>query len=244
VEPDACRGCGLDLSGAAQAASGVLQVAGIPGVRALVTGYLLVSRRCGCGTVTKADAPEGAAGGPVCHGPDLTAAALLCHAFGQLGQERAGEVVSGLFGTGVPAGWISKIAARLAGSLHRFEDDVKTALLAEPVTLADVIIAMYGAQAGTAFSASNAEGVAAQSSTFVLIMFAVGVTRSWELLGLRGGDHSISSSSALTALPASRLVNQAESSSRQADTCQHWRRGLYRAPNGQSAERRSARGVR
>jgi hypothetical protein len=50
-----------------------------------------------------------------------------------------------------------------------------------------VIIAMYGAQAATAFSASNAEGVAAQSSTFVLIMLAVGVTRSWELLGLRGG---------------------------------------------------------
>ena len=90
-----------------------------------------------CGTVTKADAPEGAAGGPVCYGPNLTAAALLCHAFGQLGQERTAEVVNGLFGTGVSAGSINKIAARLAGSLHGFEDDVKTALLAEPVTLAD-----------------------------------------------------------------------------------------------------------
>jgi len=137
VEPDACRGCGPDLAGAVQSAAEVLQVVGIPEVRALVTEYLLVSRRCVCGTVTKADAPESAVGGPVCHGPNLTAATLLCHAFGQPGQERTAEVVNGLFGTGVSPGWISKIAARLAGSLHRFEDDVKTALLAEPVTLAD-----------------------------------------------------------------------------------------------------------
>ena len=82
LEPDACRGCGSDLSGAAQTASEVLQVVDIPEIRALVTEYLLVSRRCGCGTVTKADAPQGAAGGPVCYGPNLTAAALLCHAFG------------------------------------------------------------------------------------------------------------------------------------------------------------------
>ena len=137
LEPDACRGCGSDLAGAVQTASEVVQVVDIPEVRALVTEYLLVSRRCGCGTVTKSDAPEGAAGGPVCYGPNLTAAALLCHAFGQLGQERTAEVVNGLFGTEVSTGWINKIAARLAGNLHGFEDDVKTALLAEPVTLAD-----------------------------------------------------------------------------------------------------------
>ena len=73
----------------------------------------------------------------MCYGPNLTAAALLCHAFGQLGQERTAEVVNGLFGTHVSTGWINKIAGRLAGSLHGFEDDLKTALLAEPVTIAD-----------------------------------------------------------------------------------------------------------
>src|SRR5258705_10264456 len=137
LEPGACRGCGGDLAGGVQAAAEALQVVDIPGVRALVTGYLLISRRCGCGTVTRAHAPRGAAGAPVCYGPNLTAAALLCHAFGQLGQERTAEGVNGLFGTHVPAGWINKIAGRLAGNLHGFEDDVKTALLAEPVTLAD-----------------------------------------------------------------------------------------------------------
>jgi len=137
LEPGECRGCGGDLDGGVQAAAEALQVVDIPEVRALVTEYLLISRRCGCGTVTRAHAPQGAVGAPVCYGPDLTAAALLCHAFGQLGQERTAEVVNGLFGTDVPTGWINKIAGRLAGSLHGFEDDLKTALLAEPVTLAD-----------------------------------------------------------------------------------------------------------
>ena len=61
LEPGACRGCGGDLAGGVQAAAEALQVVDIPGVRALVTEYLLISRRCGCGTVTRAHAPQGAA---------------------------------------------------------------------------------------------------------------------------------------------------------------------------------------
>ena len=113
LEPGECRGCGGDLDGGVQAAAEALQVVDIPEVRALVTEYLLISRRCGCGTVTRAHAPQGAVGAPVCYGPNLTAAALLCHAFGQLGQERTAEVVNGLFGTHArpggstrsPGGW-------------------------------------------------------------------------------------------------------------------------------------------
>jgi transposase len=137
VEPSECGGCGQRLADAAQTGVEALQVVDIPEVRALVTEYLLVSRRCGCGTVTKGATPDGVPGGPVCYGPNLTSAALLLHAFGQLGQERSAEVVNGLFGTGVSTGWINKIAARLAGNLHGFEADAKTALLLEPVLLAD-----------------------------------------------------------------------------------------------------------
>ena len=136
LEPGECRGCGGDLAGGVQAAAEALQVVDIPEVQALVTEYLLISRRSGCGTETRAHAPRGAAGAPVCYGPNVTAAALQCRAFGQLGQERTAEVVNGLFGTQVSTGWINKIAGRLAGSLHGFEDDLKTALLAEPVTRA------------------------------------------------------------------------------------------------------------
>lgn len=137
LEPVECRDCAAGLVGAPVCGGQPVQIIDIPEVRALVSEFLLVSRRCACGTVTRAQAPEGFTGGPVCYGPNLSAAALLCHAFGQLGQERTAEVVNGLFGTAVSTGWIDKIASRFAESLHGFEGDLKTALLAEPVALAD-----------------------------------------------------------------------------------------------------------
>jgi transposase len=115
-----------------------MQVTDIPAIRALVTEYLLISRRCSCGCVTKAAPPEGVPASPFTYyGPNLTAAALLCHTFGQLAQERTAEVINGLFGTEVSQGWINNIAQRLAERLRGFEDDLKTALLADPVALAD-----------------------------------------------------------------------------------------------------------
>jgi hypothetical protein len=53
--------------------------------------------------------------------------------------------------------------------------------------LLGLIMVMYAAQAifgGTAGSASQSDSL---STTFVFIMFAVGIARSWELLGIRGG---------------------------------------------------------
>jgi hypothetical protein len=50
-----------------------------------------------------------------------------------------------------------------------------------------LIIMMYAAQSilgGTAGSASQSDSL---SVTFIFIMFAVGIARSWELLGIRGG---------------------------------------------------------
>jgi transposase len=138
LNPPGCDGCGAGLDDAASLGSTWLQVTDIPEVRALVTEYLLVAKRCACGCVTKAEPPAGmpAAAG-TCYGPNLTAAALLCHAFGQLGQERTAEVVNGLFATEVPQGWINNIAQRLGDNLHGFEADLKTSLLTEPVALAD-----------------------------------------------------------------------------------------------------------
>ena len=114
-----------------------MQVVDIPEVATTVLELRLVSRRCGCGQVSAGVAPAGVSGGPVCYGPNLTAAAAFVHAHGQLGHERSAEVVNGLFGTAVSTGWIGKVAARLAGTLFGFEADVKTALLAAPVALAD-----------------------------------------------------------------------------------------------------------
>jgi transposase len=137
VEPVCCGGCGADLAGAPQVKVERLQVVDIPEVQASVTELHLVSRRCGCGAISAGAAPAGVPGGPVCYGPNLTAAAALVHAHGQVGNERTAEVVNALFGTVASAGWVGKVAGRLAGALFGFEADVKTALLCAPVLLAD-----------------------------------------------------------------------------------------------------------
>jgi transposase len=136
-EPAACGGCGGDLVGARLVGRERLQVIDVPGVEALVTEYLLVSRRCGCGTVTCGQMPAGVRGGPVSYGPNLQAAAALLHAHGQVSWERAAELVAGLFGVEVSTGWIGKVAKRLAGSLAGFQAGLEQALLAEPVLLGD-----------------------------------------------------------------------------------------------------------
>ena len=49
------------------------------------------------------------------------------------------------------------------------------------------IIVVYAAQLISGFVASSASAQADLSVTFVYTMFALGISRSWELLGLRGG---------------------------------------------------------
>lgn len=137
TEPAACGGCGGDPAGAALVGRERLQVVDVPALKALVTEYLLVSRRCACGTVTCGQMPAGVRGGPVAYGPNLQAAAALLHAHGQVSHERAAELVAGLFGVEVSTGWIGKVAGRLAGSLAGFQADLEQALLAEPVLLGD-----------------------------------------------------------------------------------------------------------
>jgi hypothetical protein len=53
--------------------------------------------------------------------------------------------------------------------------------------LVGFIIAVYAAQVIGGFVASSASARDNLSVTYVYVMFAVGISRSWELLGLRGG---------------------------------------------------------
>jgi hypothetical protein len=55
-----------------------------------------------------------------------------------------------------------------------------------PVVLPAIAV-MYGAQAVTAITSDTAQATLRNGATFVMIFFAVGIARSWELLGLRGG---------------------------------------------------------
>lgn len=68
-----------------------------------------------------------------------------------------------------------------------------------PVLL-PLIVIMYAAQAITAYTSNDPNRT---GSTFVLVFFAIGIVRSWELLGLRGGGPlDFLARRAETAIPA------------------------------------------
>ncbi len=58
-EPGRCAGCGAGLSGAEQAGIERRQVIDVPPVRPEVTEHQVIARRCGCGTVTCGQVPDG-----------------------------------------------------------------------------------------------------------------------------------------------------------------------------------------
>ena len=55
-----------------------------------------------------------------------------------------------------------------------------------PVLLA-LILATYTWQTVVSFTATGRQEAMRPGSTFVLVFFAIGIARSWELLGMRGG---------------------------------------------------------
>ena len=71
------------------------------------------------------------------------------------------------------------------------------------------IIAVYAAQLSTGFAASSASAQADLSVIFVYIMFGTGISRSWELLGLRGGGPLDLLAQRLEARPSAPPPDQA-----------------------------------
>lgn len=112
-EPGACCSCGAGLQHAPLAAVERRQVFDLPPLRLEVTEHRLVSRRCGCGTVTKAGAPAGV-NAPVQYGSRLAGIGVyLLH--GQfLSTSRTVQALADLFGVVVAAGslvgWTRRIA--------------------------------------------------------------------------------------------------------------------------------------
>jgi hypothetical protein len=86
-------------------------------------------------------------------------------------------LVLGLIGLSSTAGLVIRLwQARSDGKLsHRW-----------PFLLSG-IFACYAAQAAASFITSTTAQSHSQASLFMFILFAVGIGRSWELLGLRGG---------------------------------------------------------
>jgi transposase len=109
-------GCGADLAAAPVAGVEARQVFDLSVICLEVTQHDLVSRRCSCGTVTKARPPVGV-DAPVQYGPRLAGAGVYLFHGQFLSKARTAAAVSDLFGAHVAAStvasWTSKTAATI-----------------------------------------------------------------------------------------------------------------------------------
>jgi hypothetical protein len=93
------------------------------------------------------------------------------------GGTRLASLIVGLVGLSSSAG----LAWRLWNARHD-----ETLSRRWPVLLS-LILVMYLVQVILALTAGSAADSDSDSVTFIMVMFAVGIARSWELLGLHGG---------------------------------------------------------
>jgi transposase len=126
-EPGCCAGCGAGLSGAVEAGIERRQVIDVPPVRPEVTEHQIIARRCGCGVVTRGQAPAGVTA-PVQYGPRVTGiGAYLWH--GQfLSRGRTCQALGELFGVTASPGAVAAMARRVAGFISPALDRIITAL--------------------------------------------------------------------------------------------------------------------
>jgi transposase len=157
VEPGTCGGCGADLAGATGRVASRVQVHDIPPAALTVTEYQMMSNACGCGQVTTAPAPPGVTGGPVCYGPNVTAAATLLASTDVISVERAADLMAALLGAPVSTGFVSRCLARLDAALTTagFEDALKDALKAAGVLGTDETPAPLATAATSAKDCGN-----------------------------------------------------------------------------------------
>ncbi len=131
-EPQACGGCGSGLEGATQVGLRRRQVFDIPPIEVKVIEHQLVERRCGCGTVTTGDAPEGV-GAPVQYGPRIAAIMVYLYVGQFLSKARTAAALAELFGTPVSAGTVAAMTSRAAGGLDGFLGQVRERIVAAQV---------------------------------------------------------------------------------------------------------------
>jgi transposase len=99
----------------------------IPPIRVRVSEHQLIKRRCGCGTVTTADAPD-RVDAPVQDGANVAAIVVYLYAGQFLSKDRTAKALAELFGTPVSAGTVAAMTARVAAGLDGFTGQVRARL--------------------------------------------------------------------------------------------------------------------
>jgi len=123
--PSECGGCGADLERARAVGVVRRQLHDIPEVTTKVTEHRLHKRRCGCGLVTTATAPDGV-NAPVAYGPNLRALAVYLLVFQHVPVERTAQLIADVTGARCSTGWVSGVLAQAAEALADTETLIKT----------------------------------------------------------------------------------------------------------------------
>jgi transposase len=131
-----CRGCGQSLEGAEVVGNERRQVFDLPAMRLEVTEHQVQSRRCGCGTVTKAPFPKEAAA-PACYGSVVRATAVYLMVGQHLPVARTAALLSQVCGAPVSTGWLAGLSAEAAAGLGPFLAELRAQLAAQDVLHAD-----------------------------------------------------------------------------------------------------------
>lgn len=115
--PAACSSCAAGLSKAEVVSVEQRQVFDLPEIRLRVVEHRIEHRRCGCGTVTAAPAPEGVAA-PAQYGPRVKALAVYLAVRQHLPYERCAELLGDCLGARVATstliGWNADAAQAVA----------------------------------------------------------------------------------------------------------------------------------
>jgi transposase/uncharacterized coiled-coil protein SlyX len=126
--PQACGGCGSDLTGAAVLGVVRRQVHDIPTITPVVVEHRLHRRRCCCGTTTTAAAPAGV-GAAAVYGPNLRALAVYLLVFQHIPVARTQALIADLTGARPSTGWISSMLTTVADLLFDVEKLIKSLIV-------------------------------------------------------------------------------------------------------------------
>ena len=137
-EPGCCGQCGADISGGEVTGWARRQVVEVPEVKATITEYQAVTRRCGgCGAHTAGAFPEAARSSTICYGPRLRAVVVYLLARQHVPVGRAQEAMRDLFGVDISAGAVDSFYAEAGRRLAGFLAALVVLLRALPVLHAD-----------------------------------------------------------------------------------------------------------
>jgi transposase len=135
--PDRCRGCAADLQGAAAVGVVRRQVTDIAPAQATVTEHRLHRRRCRCGKVTTAPAPDEVADAPASYGPNPRAWVVYALVFQHIPVARVVELVTDLSGARPSVGWVCQVLRDTAAALVEVEKLIQTLLTAAHILHVD-----------------------------------------------------------------------------------------------------------